>query len=281
MRSQRLQAVSAALAVAIARGHRDAIGAESVAVRFEPTGRGSNALGSIVQRIDRTMGTTQTTRTNDRRSQISPATSSDQPDDVTRPADVREEASGKLPVSNRSGGVIVVAAPDAVSVDHAGLVLIHPFLPRLFERTEIARPGDCVIAPETLPRAAALLAFAARGDDDPRDFELPFIKVLLGCRLRDPVLVPGESLSERDRDEVDDLLRSVVEHWRVLKHTSIAGLRASFLQRSGLLAEVAGTWRLRVETDAFDVLLQHLPWTLSITTLPWMTRPIFIEWATP
>jgi hypothetical protein len=170
--------------------------------------------------------------------------------------------------------------PD-VAVDHAGLVLIHPFLPTLFERTGITQTTQRSIAVEALPRAAALLAYAARGDDDPREFELGLIKVLLGLRPETVLLVPAGLVSDADRMEIDDLLHSVVEHWQVLKHTSIGGLRTSFLQRRGLLADIDAAWRLRVESHGFDVLVQHLPWALSTTTLPWMTKPIFTEWPTP
>jgi contractile injection system tape measure protein len=177
-----------------------------------------------------------------------------------------------------TGGVIRL---DEVAVDHAGLVLIHPFLPRLFERAGIAQTAPRSIAPEALPRAAALLAYAARGDDDPREFELGLIKVLLGLRPDTTLLVPAGLVSDADRIEIDDLLHSVVEHWQVLKHTSIGGLRTSFLQRQGLLADIDAAWRLRVEPHGFDVLLHHLPWALSTTTLPWMTKPIVTEWPTP
>ena len=170
---------------------------------------------------------------------------------------------------------------DEVAVDYAGLVLIHPFLPRLFERTGIRQTAQRPIARGALPRAAALLAYAARGDDDPREFELGLIKVLLGLRPDTTLLVPAGLVSDADRIEIDDLLHSVVEHWQVLKHTSIGGLRTSFLERRGLLADIDAAWRLRVEPHGFDVLLHHLPWALSTTTLPWMTKPIFTEWPTP
>jgi hypothetical protein len=160
-------------------------------------------------------------------------------------------------------------------------VLIHPFLPRLFERTAIALAGERAIGPHALRRAAAVLAYAARGEDAPLEFELGFIKVLLGLDPGEPLLVPPGLVAEDDRREVDDLLHSVVEHWQVLKHTSIDGLRTSFLQRRGLLAGIDGAWRLRIEPSGFDVLLRHLPWGISTTTLPWMTKPIFTEWATP
>jgi len=183
--------------------------------------------------------------------------------------------------SSGNGSTAGAVHLDEVAVDHAGLVLIHPFLPRLFERTGITKTAQRSISPEALPRAAALLAYAARGDDDPREFELGLIKVLLGLRPDTTLLVPAGLVSDADRIEIDDLLHSVVEHWQVLKHTSIAGLRTSFLQRRGLLADIDAAWRLRVEPHGFDVLLQHLPWALSTTTLPWTTKPIFTEWPTP
>lgn len=95
------------------------------------------------------------------------------------------------------------------------------------------------------------------------------------------LLVSKDSLLPGDRDQVDALLESVVEHWRVLEHTSIAGLRGSFLQRPGLLAEVDLVWQLRVEPHAFDVLVDQLPWSISTVKLPWMTTRLFTEWTTP
>ncbi|HET9386936.1 MAG TPA: contractile injection system tape measure protein [Gemmatimonadales bacterium] len=170
---------------------------------------------------------------------------------------------------------------DEVAVDHAGLVLIHAFLPRLFERTAIVPAGERAIGPRVLRRAVAVLAYAARGEDSPREFELGLIKVLLGLDPGVPLLVPPGLVEADDRREVDDLLHSVIEHWQVLKHTSIAGLRTSFLQRRGLLAEVDEAWRLRIEPSGFDVLLRHLPWGISTATLPWMSKPIFTEWTAP
>jgi hypothetical protein len=164
-------------------------------------------------------------------------------------------------------------------VDHAGLVILHPFLPRLFERLGVAPPGARAIDPAWLPRAAALLAYAALGDDNPLDFELGLIKVLLGLRPEAVVLTPAGMLSVGDREEVDALLHSVIEHWQVLKHTSIAGLRGSFLQRRGLLTAIDGNWRLRVEPDSFDMLIDRLPWALGPVKLPWMKTLLFTEWA--
>jgi hypothetical protein len=36
--------------------------------------------------------------------------------------------------------------------------------------------------------------------------------------------------------------------------------------------------RLQVEGKALDILLDYLPWTLSIVKLPWMKKLLHIEW---
>ena len=67
-----------------------------------------------------------------------------------------------------------------VPVRSAGLVLLAPFLVRLFEACRIARAATPRIAAEDLPRACALLHHAATGQQKGQEFELGFIKVLLG-----------------------------------------------------------------------------------------------------
>jgi hypothetical protein len=77
------------------------------------------------------------------------------------------------------------------------------------------------------------------------------------------------------------MLRAVVSHWTALKRTSVAALREAFLARRGLLAEVDGAWRLRVEPRPVDVLLSHLPWGVGVVSLPWTPTLLFTEWPTP
>ena len=64
----------------------------------------------------------------------------------------------------------------------------------------------------------------------------------------------------------------------MLKHSSTDGLRQAFLQRRGLLIDTGESWRLRVESAAVDVLLDHLPWSLTTVALPWLAKPITIDW---
>jgi len=73
-------------------------------------------------------------------------------------------------------------------------------------------------------------------------------------------------------------LIAVINHWEVLKNTSADGLREAFLQRRGKLSRVDGGWLMQVEQRAIDVLLNKLPWGISIIKLPWMNEMLFVEW---
>ncbi|XXX81628.1 contractile injection system tape measure protein [Sorangium sp. So ce134] len=168
--------------------------------------------------------------------------------------------------------------PFGLAASCAGLSLVHPFLARFFESAGVTRPDQAGLPESALPRAAALLYFLATGEEEAYEFELGFLKVLLGARPEAPLSVAAGLLTERDREEADGLLGAVIGHWRALKSTSVRGLRATFLTRRGLLREQGQGFRLRVEPAPFDVLLGQLPWGIGVVKLPWMKKPIFTEW---
>ena len=106
------------------------------------------------------------------------------------------------------------------------------------------------------------------------------MKLLLGLDPEDSFPVAEGLLGPADREECTALLEAVIEHWSALGHTSVAGLRTSFLQRDGLLRRVEAGWALHVDPAGFDVLLAHLPWSVSVVRLPWMPEPVYTEWST-
>jgi hypothetical protein len=165
-----------------------------------------------------------------------------------------------------------------VPVCYAGLVLLTPFLPRLFAARNVAHPGEKSLNAEALRRAAALLHFAATGEDDGHEYELGLIKILLGVPLDQPILFASGILNRGDREAVEALLSDVVEHWRVIRPMSIDALRESFLHRRGLLIDTRGSWHLRVEAAAIDSFLDYLPWSLTTLTMAWLPGPITLDW---
>jgi hypothetical protein len=177
-----------------------------------------------------------------------------------------------------------LASPDengSYPTSDAGLVLLHPFIPRLFDAVGIAPAGTVELPEAMLPRAAALLHWLMSEREEVYEFELTTIKVLLGLPPDRMLLVGTGLLSEADKEEANALLAAAIAHWGALGKTGVAALRMSFLQRRGLLRDIGSGWQLRVEPESFDMLLGKLPWGISIVRLPWMTRPIFTEWPTP
>lgn len=168
-----------------------------------------------------------------------------------------------------------------LAVKHAGLVLIHPFITRFLESTDVKETDNRDLADFFLPRAATLLHFLATGSDEVYEYELGFIKILLGLQPEIPLMVSQGLIETRDREESEALLTAVIRYWSVLKNTSVSGLRSSFLQRPGLLREVERGWQIQIESKPFDMLLDYLPWSISVIKLPWMTRPIYTEWQIP
>jgi len=166
----------------------------------------------------------------------------------------------------------------------AGLVLLHPYLIRLFAGlgwTAGNHRRDQPFPAEHLGRAAALLHWLATGADHAREYELVFIKLLLGCSSADAVMMDEKGLPQQLREEGEALLSAAISHWPALGRISIDGLRSAFLQRRGLLYPVADGWLLRPYPETYDVLLNRLPWGISLVRLPWMRSTLYTEWIAP
>jgi hypothetical protein len=181
---------------------------------------------------------------------------------------------------NLAGEIAATGDEFPLSVNYAGLVLLHPFISPFFEATGVKETNSKVIADSKIARAAALLHFLATGQEELYEYELGLIKILLGLEPETPLLVGQGLLQEGDREEAETVLQSVINYWSILKSTSINGLRSSFLQRSGLLRRTENGWKLQVEHQSFDMLLEHLPWSISIIKLSWMKQPLCTEWQT-
>lgn len=156
----------------------------------------------------------------------------------------------------------------------AGLVLLHPFLPAFFQALGIAKDDELLQA----ERAPALLYFLATGQTFAPEHELGLPKILCNLPLNQPVLADA-ALSEAEQAEAESLLKAVVHYWTALQDTSPDGLRHNFLMRLGKVPlNSDGEWRLQVEHQTYDLLLDQLPWGIGMFKLPWMQRLFWVEW---
>jgi hypothetical protein len=166
--------------------------------------------------------------------------------------------------------------PDAdtgIFVGDAGLVLLHPFLPALFEGLALSA-GERLLAPE---RALHLLHYLATGEDCAPEYELPLAKILCELPLTQAVHA-NLALSTAEKDHAQALLDAVIGHWSALRNTGVDALRATFLLRRGKLSRRDGDWLLQVEPDTADILLDQLPWGISPIKLAWMEPMLWVEW---
>jgi hypothetical protein len=163
---------------------------------------------------------------------------------------------------------------EGIYIDNAGLVLLHPFLPQFFEALGVASE-DKILKPD---RALCLLHYLATGQAVAPEYELILPKILCNAPLEAPV----ESNVELTTDELEEagaLLEAVIRHWEVLRNTSPDGLRGTFLLRPGKIRlRDDGDWSLQVESKSFDILLDQLPWGISMIKLPWMEKMLWVEW---
>ena len=166
-------------------------------------------------------------------------------------------------------------AREGLYIDNAGLVLLHPFLPQLFSSLGIA-VDDTLVLPA---RALCLLHYLATGQTVAPEYALVLPKILCHVPLDWPVESDVE-LTTAEQEEAVALLESVIRHWETLRNTSPDGLRGTFLLRSGkVLMREDGDWALQVEANTADILLDQLPWGISMIKLPWMRTMLWVEWS--
>jgi hypothetical protein len=165
---------------------------------------------------------------------------------------------------------------EGIFIQHAGLVLLHPFVHAFFKRLKLVKDGEFV-DPAAQQKAICLLYYLGTGLTEAEEAELVVHKLLSGY----PVSLPVEkyfSFTAEELTEANELISAVIAQWEILKKTSVEGLRESFLQRGGKLFTRNDNLCLQVEASSIDMLLDHLPWNLSMIKLPWMKEMLRVEW---
>lgn len=180
----------------------------------------------------------------------------------------------KKPESN-----VVVSTDDKIRtyIHNAGLVLLSPYFPRLFSMLnlmdESSRPKDS----EAMIKGIFALQYLAYGERDFPEYELVLNKLLTGYEISKPLPL-FSPLEKSEYQILLSLLKGVTQNWEKMKNTSPRGFQTSFLQRSGVLEELDDRWILTVESRAYDVLLDSLPWSYTPVKYLWTKKPIYVKW---
>jgi len=164
-----------------------------------------------------------------------------------------------------------------MAIRNSGLVLLYPFIPSFFRRTGLV-DGKRFIDEASKQRAVHLLQYLVTGESETPEEDLVLNKILCGMELDTPV-IPGIDIINEETDEAEILLINVIEKWQVLKNSSPGSIQTTFLQRDGIIrCETQQNWKITVERKAVDVLLDKLPWGLSMFRMPWSETFIQAEW---
>ncbi|MFD2565659.1 contractile injection system tape measure protein [Aquimarina rubra] len=164
-----------------------------------------------------------------------------------------------------------------IYIQNSGLLLLHPYLGRLFSELKLLNDQG-KIKPEKVELAIHLLHFLATKREKESESNLVFEKFLCGHPLDKPIR-KNVRLPQKYKEEAESLLLAVLKNWEALKNTSPDGLRENFIKRAGkLMFDDPSKYRVIVERKTQDILLEKLPWNLTIIKLPWIDRLLFVEW---
>lgn len=169
------------------------------------------------------------------------------------------------------------SGPVSVYVRNAGLVLLAPFFPRLFDKMELLDEKKQLTERASKVKAIYAIQYLATGEEKLPEYELFLNKLLTGYEPE--ISFPSfDGIEPKDRQILVSLLDGVKQHWSQMKNTSAEGFRSSFLQREGGLEEQDDRWLLTVDPRAYDLLLDTLPWPYSPIKFPWMMKPVYVKW---
>ncbi|GHT70756.1 hypothetical protein AGMMS50239_39470 [Bacteroidia bacterium] len=164
-----------------------------------------------------------------------------------------------------------------IPVFNAGIALLHPMLPSFFKRLEYLNEEGTFKSPYHQVRAVHLLQAFTGEQTKHYDHLLHLNKIICGLDISFPVN-PLFRATANEKEEILSLLESVIIHWKILKGTSVNGLQESFIRRKGVLEKSERDWILRVENKGIDILLNDLPWAISLLSLPWNDFLIHVDW---
>ncbi|WP_046744644.1 contractile injection system tape measure protein [Kordia zhangzhouensis] len=161
-----------------------------------------------------------------------------------------------------------------LTTEKSGLILLHPFLVTFLKGAELVSEENKITHIE---KACVLLHYLATENEEVTDVELSLEKIMLGIPVETVINYEG-ALSDQDKKLCVELLEAVLQHWVVLKKSTINTLRDMFLKREGELKYTKDDIHLKVERAAQDILLEKIPWNISLIRLKWMEKIMHIEW---
>ncbi|WP_299836695.1 contractile injection system tape measure protein [uncultured Tenacibaculum sp.] len=165
---------------------------------------------------------------------------------------------------------------EAVFIENAGMIILGPYIPMLFSRMGLTENREFK---DDFSRQKGMFAlqYAVTGTTKVDEHILLLNKIICGVDIYEP-LRQEVTLADEEKELIDSMLQAIIQQWSTLGNTSVEGLRVSFLARSGSVIEEEKKFVLMVEQQTFDMLLDHIPWTIGQLKLNWMPKLLETIW---
>lgn len=184
--------------------------------------------------------------------------------------------SGDVLLTNKEEENQEQTETDAIVVQNAGLIILWPYFFRLFDKCGLLI--DRKFKDETsLQKGIILTQYLVTGSLEIHENELVLNKILCGAEQRTPVDVKL-NIDEVELQICDSLLKGVLQNWQKLNNSSVETLRQTFLIREGILTPNELDYDLDIVKETFDVLLETIPWNISIIQTTFMKNRIIVDW---
>ncbi|MBN3582465.1 hypothetical protein JYB64_08695 [Algoriphagus aestuarii] len=182
-----------------------------------------------------------------------------------------------LGITNKESTEIeMINENDQVAVSNGGLVICWPFLNMLFTKLGWLQ-GIGLKSEEEQSKACLMLQFLAFGDTDFPEYEMLLNKILTGMTMEQH-LDATVSLTEDEKSVGLSLFDGIRANWEKMNNSSTEAIREGFIQREGILEMGLNLMVLKIERKTIDILLDSMPWGISMVKLPWMKTGLEINW---
>ena len=191
-------------------------------------------------------------------------------------ANFKNQLSEELFLKEEVGGLEEENETDSIVIQNAGLIILWPFFFRLFDKCGFIIDKEFKDE-ESLQKGILLTQYLVTGSTEFNENELVLNKILCGAPQFMNVDVTLE-VDEVYLDLCESLLKGVLKNWEKLSNSSVQTLRETFLIREGILRPVELDYKLNVIKGTFDMLIETIPWNISIIQTTFMKNKITVDW---
>lgn len=164
-------------------------------------------------------------------------------------------------------------------INNAGLIILHPFLKALFEQLELCNKEGIWTKKTNQHKAVLLTQYLIDSEQIIQETDLILNKILCGFSI-DEVVNVKLKITKKEKEKCNKLLEAVREYWKPMSTSSIEALQQTFLQREAKLELVKDSeYELWIDDKGVDILLEQLPWGISMIQTPWMENYLNCHWS--